>query len=872
MALYPPIVASSMPAFNINNKKVKIYFTLSDYNSSSEIKQVHVTVRRQNSNVNVLNNSNEIIVKQIQQEEEDQILGRFFVEINDSDIVQKTSTSGEEVSSYGFEADVLYKVQLRFSSISGETTDAAFFTDNIQYFSEWSTVCIIKPINPPVFYVDQFYIEQDQTSSIDQDENVFYSSLADFLIVYKQQNSSEILKTWQLQLYDSEDVLLVDSSPTLVSAYNYTLDSGALVINASLPYELQNQKDYKIVLKIQTRNGYTDSQSYLFSTSFEVVDKINGVLFYQANEEQGYVKLNINIQEPQTNNVVIRRTDIKSNFLKWEDLKYFKTTSEQSKFVYYDFTVESGTIYQYLIQKIDIRGRRGTPVYAQRQSSSESGTEYSEDMPGVMIEPEHAYLLESTGNGDLDGIKQLKLKFDFQISSFKYNVLESKTDTIGSQYPFIKRNGDMYYRSFDCSGTISNFMDDAQLFITDQELFNDETELYEVFRGEIVHYVNQYDYIQERKFRDKVEEFLYNTKPKLYKSTQEGNIFIKLMNVSLTPKNELGRLIYTFSATAYEIAPATIETFNHYGLITTGTYDPNLFVTRDTLGQLTSYTSLTNPTGNVFYADQDIIGTDNPTAANTIARKIKYKQVVNGNEIKSFKVDWLRITVFSQPYLIAKKDGVFVPIDDYKDDTDPYREDVKDPQNILYQMERTHLNNTGQYQIYLGTLFTINGEQIIISPPNNIYQINEVDVIKSVIPAKDTYMNVDYHITYVEQKYKKDNPKNIRVDRTNGQIYGHYSANTDVCANIKYKYRFSQLDFKKYVQGIKSILIDTEPNTRITIKTTADPDGTDLIVNHTGELNIDFTQFADVYITSYIIKDEVDALIFYCASVRRDYY
>jgi len=34
---------------------------------------------------------------------------------------------------------------------------------------------------------------------------------------------------------------------------------------------------------------------------------------------------------------------------------------------------------------------------------------------------------------------------------------------------------------------------------------------------------------------------------------QEGNIFIKLMEVNLTPKNELGRMIYTFSATAYEI-------------------------------------------------------------------------------------------------------------------------------------------------------------------------------------------------------------------------------------------------------------------------------------------------------------------------------
>lgn len=872
MALYPPIVASSMPAFNIKNKKVKIYFTLSDYNSFSDIQQVHVTVRRQNSNVNVLNNSNEIIIKQMQQEEEDQLLGRFFVEIEDNDIIQKTSTSEGETTTTGFEADVLYKVQLRFSSIQTEEPDATFFTDNIQYFSEWSTVCIIKPINPPVFYIDEFYIEQDAISGVDEDENIFYSSLADFSIIYKQQDSSEILKTWQLQLYDSEGTLVADSTPNLVSAYNYTLNSGALIINASLPYELKNQTDYTIILNIQTRNGYKDSQEYLFSTSFETIDKINGVLTYVANEEEGYVKLNINIQEPQTNNVVIRRTDIKSNFLKWEDLKYFKVTSEDSKFTYYDFTVESGTIYRYLIQKVDIRGRRGTPVYAQRQSSSESGTVYTEDMPGVMIEPDHAYLLESTGNGDLNGIKQLKLKFDFQISTFKYNILESKTDTIGSKYPFIKRNGDMYYRSFDCSGTISNFMDDAELFITDQELFDNQIELYKTFKGEIVHYVNQYDYTQERKFRDKVEEFLYNTKPKLYKSTQEGNIFIKLMNVSLTPKNQLGRLIYTFSATAYEIAPATVETFNNYGLITIGTYDPNLFVIKDTLGQLTSYTSLTNPTGNVFYAGQDIIGTDTPTAANTIAKKIKYKQVVNGNEIKSFKVDWLRITVESKPYLIAKKNGVFVPIDDYKDNIDLYRQDVKDPQNILYQMQRTHLNETGQYEIYLGTLFTINGQQVIISPPNNIYQINELDVIKTVIPAKDTYMNVDYHITYVQQKYKKDNPKNIRIDRANGQLYGHYNANTDIISNIKYKYRYSELDFKKYVQGVKSILIDTEPNTHITIKTTADPNGVDLIVDHTGELNIDFTQFSDVYITSYILKDEVDALFFYCASVRRDYY
>jgi len=33
MALYPPIIASSMPAFDVTRGSVRIYFTLSDYNS-----------------------------------------------------------------------------------------------------------------------------------------------------------------------------------------------------------------------------------------------------------------------------------------------------------------------------------------------------------------------------------------------------------------------------------------------------------------------------------------------------------------------------------------------------------------------------------------------------------------------------------------------------------------------------------------------------------------------------------------------------------------------------------------------------------------------------------------------------------------------
>jgi len=37
MALYPPVIASSMPAFNIKKGKIKVYFTLPIYNSINEI-------------------------------------------------------------------------------------------------------------------------------------------------------------------------------------------------------------------------------------------------------------------------------------------------------------------------------------------------------------------------------------------------------------------------------------------------------------------------------------------------------------------------------------------------------------------------------------------------------------------------------------------------------------------------------------------------------------------------------------------------------------------------------------------------------------------------------------------------------------------
>jgi hypothetical protein len=54
----------------------------------------------------------------------------------------------------------------------------------------------------------------------------------------------------------------------------------------------------------------------------------------------------------------------------------------------------------------------------------------------------------------------------------KINTLSSKTDTIGSKYPFVRKNGDVYYRSFPISGTITAYMDEDHLFTDNEKMYN----------------------------------------------------------------------------------------------------------------------------------------------------------------------------------------------------------------------------------------------------------------------------------------------------------------------------------------------------------------------------------------------------------------
>ena len=58
--------------------------------------------------------------------------------------------------------------------------------------------------------------------------------------------------------------------------------------------------------------------------------------------------------------------------------------------------------------------------------------------------------------------------------------------------------------------------------------------------------------------------FLYSDQPKLFRSTPEGNILVRLTDVNLTPNQQLGRMIYDFSCTATEIGECSIENYKLY--------------------------------------------------------------------------------------------------------------------------------------------------------------------------------------------------------------------------------------------------------------------------------------------------------------------
>ena len=570
-ALYPPIVATYMPAFVGN--ECRIYFNISDYQSWQQGQTLYAQaiVNHQTTNASALNTTNYPLgIKQFSTDGIENSSSDTYIHASEEgtpqfDANQLYIVIDNSDMQNGFKKGEYYRVQIRFSSVSVDITSSSSISQNINNFSEWSTVCLIKQITEP-----QITVEGKNRGQLDA--KPCFPSVTGTIGTFLSQED-ESLKSIEIKL----------------KRLNMVLDSGTILdfpVVDSRTYHffykfkvkletLEQGQQYTISIKYTTRNLYSAEEEFYFNVSTNQV-RPTTTLNISPDVDNGAVKIRLKYEYDGddtslfTENCVVLRTDSLSNYQNWEEILLIpverSTAQTENVYEFLDKTIESSVWYKYDLQ------------YAESPNDRQ-GT--LQDPPEKIIVPFDDVFLTTN-------LKQLKISLNNEISSFKYNIQETRTDTLGSKFPWIRRNAHTYYRSFGLTGTIS-FLGNNEKVLKAKALNNDEitmenygleeinkTGLFEtedsLLHQDYTEYninngINYFDNVYlERRFREAVIEFLYNTDVKLYRSSTEGNILVRLMNVSLTPKRELGNFIYDFSCEAIEIDDCTIDNFNKYNV------------------------------------------------------------------------------------------------------------------------------------------------------------------------------------------------------------------------------------------------------------------------------------------------------------------
>jgi len=424
-----------------------------------------------------------------------------------------------------FTVGQFYKVQLAYKDKDGV----------IGYYS---TVGIIKCTTKPKISIDHLVTGQT---------NIHMSS---YTGVYSQSDGdiTEKMYSSYFVIFDSNYNIIFQSPEKI---HNTSYDNTSYEAHEELLYnkDLKENNYYYIEFVVTTVNQLVEkSPAYKIMQRNLINPEISADLVAIMNYDNGYIQLSLNdeIDSTISGNFVLSRASSNNDYA-WEELKRFEFNSMPPKdWGYMDYTVEQGITYKYALQQYNLND-----VYSERIVSNT-----------IMADFEDMFLF--------DGNRQLKIRFNPQVSSFKSTILESKTDTIGSQFPFFSRNGNVNYKEFPIAGLISYLMDDAETFIKMSDIGLDgfvPKQKFDVYGKYKTTNLVGYNIAAERTFKHEVLNWLNNGQVKLFKSPAEGNFLVRLMNVSLSPIDSLNRMLHSFSATAYEVEKFNLNALSYYKII-----------------------------------------------------------------------------------------------------------------------------------------------------------------------------------------------------------------------------------------------------------------------------------------------------------------
>lgn len=519
--LYPPIIEGTIAAAVDNGTKVilTVPFLMNKAVSLDEIQGFSLQIK----SVGLENRIIEII--------------------STTDYDKKTMTANFILTKRLYTIGNFYKAQMAYVDLAQGAT------------GYYSTIAIFKYTSKPIIAIetqeDKGFIGK-YTNNIDLQEKLYsYNfTLSNESGSYKE-TSGEILynnKDKPEIVWKPKNVFVADNYSIKFETKSINGIENSIIKNIVFEEDIELEENNPIeftILKNNSENGYIDLQCKFLdfnSYTYHLIKNKNEqgwteisnfkFLFYEydleyfISDSDGYDYKTIQSQD----NYNI------DNKIDFEDDPFgpYIITKKRVVVSLKDLCVEQGQVYCYGVYYSS--GNKVTKKFFQE----------------ITTNFEHSYLF--------DGERQLKIKYNPKISSFKTTQLEQKTNTIGGKFPFFYTNANVNYKEFPISGLLSYLSDEEGLFdpkyatinLTNRDKTQSESDDWNNNIGSTQ--LTSENIELERQFKMEVLDFLTSGKPMLFRSPTEGNYIVRLSNVSLSPEDTLGRMLHTFSATATECA------------------------------------------------------------------------------------------------------------------------------------------------------------------------------------------------------------------------------------------------------------------------------------------------------------------------------
>ena len=511
--LYPPYIEGTLPAFCLNEGGGELVIPFAHNRAISEIGEIKGFA------IKIKTVQNDVLLGDVESNNWDRENNVVIFPVQNYKI--------DGLNDLEFKIGQYYKIQLAYINEDG----------NIGYYS---TVGVVKCTSEPTVAIDNF------------DANKVNNNAPEFIGTFKQAENGDISeKVYSSkfiitdlrgnEIFNTGDVLhSIENNPNSYESHD------SVYFNRDLNYG----EIYKIQYIVTTTNGLVySSPKYLLTQQKSINMELKGDLIATLNYDEGFADVALKgfIDEAGGEEIVdglfilSREDSLKPGV--WEELTRFSLKHEYpTRTIFRDFTIEQGKTYTYSLQQYNANS-----VYSDRKKSNQLYADF-EDM----------FLY--------DGERQLKLRFNPQVSSFKMQLSETRTDTIGNKYPFFFRNARVGYKTFPISGLVSMLSDENEFFIKFEDILRTKREydrestpvtkskkIWPPIIEKNTDLVSK-NYASERLFKMEVLDWLNNGHVKLFKSPSEGNYLVRLMDSSLSPNAQLGRMLHTVNSTAYECA------------------------------------------------------------------------------------------------------------------------------------------------------------------------------------------------------------------------------------------------------------------------------------------------------------------------------